>query len=62
MVLTEAGNNQTVSYSLGLQRIFPALDNAMTICVDCVLEDIISPVADSDVVLFDGITLARRCG
>ncbi|MCH5373780.1 MAG: choice-of-anchor D domain-containing protein [Planctomycetes bacterium] len=67
VVVSEAGNDQGVNYSLGLQRIFPPLDSAMTLCVDCVLEDTVSPVADSDVMLFDGhagdtvlLTLADR--
>ncbi len=54
VVVTEAGNNQTVNYRLALQRLFPAPASAMTLCIDCMVQDGINPIADSDVVLFDG--------
>ncbi len=54
VVVTELSNNDTVNYHLALQRLFPAPASAMTLCIDCMVQDGINPIADSDVVLFDG--------
>ena len=54
VIITDEGNNDTMDYSLALQSIFPPPKNALHLSSGHVLTEAITPVADSDVILFDG--------
>lgn len=54
VLVTENGDDQTATYALGLQGLFPPSVEAVQLCYDCVHTDAIDVLADSDVYLFDG--------
>jgi phage baseplate assembly protein gpV len=54
VLLRENGDNQTATYVLGLQRIFPAPPESRDLCYDCIHEDTIDVFTDSDVFQFQG--------
>ena len=51
--LREAGDDQAVSYNLALQKLFP-LTSGDCIAYGSVVQDPISPVTDTDILIFDG--------
>jgi hypothetical protein len=52
VLVREVGDDQTVSYSIALQSLFPAPPEAKSLCSGCVAEESLSPIADTDVFLF----------
>ncbi|MGE4094886.1 MAG: choice-of-anchor D domain-containing protein [Candidatus Binatia bacterium] len=54
ILVREQSDNEAGSYNLALQRLFPPPLDARFLCLGCGLTDAITPVADSDVILFDG--------
>lgn len=55
VLVNEIGNNSTDNYHIALQRRAPLPPEALSVCVDCVIEtETINPVADSDVLFFNG--------
>jgi hypothetical protein len=55
IVVSDAGNDATGSYHLGLERLFPASESAVTLSYGTARSDSITPVADVDVFVFDGV-------
>jgi hypothetical protein len=56
LLVSDIGNDETGTYHLALQRISPLPAEAVEVCVDCEIEETISPVGDSDLYFFNGVS------
>jgi len=69
ILIRENGDNQTATYTIALQSLFPQPEETLALCYDCVMTQSIDVVADSDVIRFEGesgmtimLTLTDRTG
>ena len=54
ILVSDDNDDETMSYTLALERHFPTADSGISICYGCLLEDQLGPVGDLDLFTFEG--------